>query len=208
MFSGVYTISVPPPTQTVTIPTAAPPPGTFTAPPSVSLFSDQGATICFTTNGGTPAATTPPNCNAGSTPYSGPITLFSTSTIKAIGTRAGYINSALFTGLYTITTPPVVIVIGSVEIRPAPGVSITDARVVNGHVSFSATTTQTTSAIATVVFKGSSMKYQSCGVIANGEATPHGLSWTTAATNQLVISTSSGLRPGEMLSIHLDCWTS
>jgi hypothetical protein len=201
IFSGLYTIDIV--QGPVATPTPAPAPGVFTGTITVSLFTaTTGATICYTTNG------TTPDCGAGSTIYTSPIVVSSTTTIKAIAALAGRTNSNVFTGLYTITAPPAVIVIGGVEIRPAPGVLITDARVINGHVSFAATSTGPTSSIATVFYKNTNLKYLSCAVVGNGEpAPPHGLTWSSTTNNTLVIATQNALQPGERLNVHIDCWT-
>lgn len=88
---------------TVAIPTASPVAGTYTSTQSVTLSTvTGGATICYTTNGTTPAATTPGTCDVGSTTYSGAITVSVTTTIKALGTLSGDINSGVATFVYTI----------------------------------------------------------------------------------------------------------
>jgi hypothetical protein len=67
--------------------------------------SPSTAAICWSTTG-TPAASTPGVCSAGTQMANGgSITFTSTSTLKAIGTLAGATNSAVATGVYTITTP-------------------------------------------------------------------------------------------------------
>jgi hypothetical protein len=100
------------------------------------------------------------------------------------------------------------IVVGGVQITPATNVTITDPRVVNGHVSFTLTTTTATTDLATVLFKNAKLKYLSCGVVPNGEATVHSLAWAATATyNALAITSRNALQPGETLNIHVDCWT-
>jgi hypothetical protein len=100
------------------------------------------------------------------------------------------------------------IVVGGVQITPTPTVTVTDPRVVNGHVAFTVTTTQATSNIATVLYKNSKLKYLSCSTVGNGEANAHGLSWAaTTSYNTVAITVQNALQPGEVLNIHVDCWT-
>src|SRR5207237_411381 len=88
--SGTYTIQVPAAT-----PALSPSGGTFTSSVTVTLTdSTPGATIYYTTDGSTPTTS--------STPYSGPITVTTTQTIKAIAAAPGYTTSAVASGTYTI----------------------------------------------------------------------------------------------------------
>jgi hypothetical protein len=95
-------------TPTVATPTASPVAGTYSSTQSVTLATTTaGAAICYTTNGSTPAATTAGTCDAGSTTYSGAITVSATTTIKALGTLSANTNSSVATFAYTITIPTV-----------------------------------------------------------------------------------------------------
>src|SRR5207237_1084324 len=87
-----------------TIPVPAAPPalspggGTFTSSVSVTLTdSTPGATIYYTTDGSTPTTS--------SAAYSGPITVTTTQTIKAIAVASGYTTSAVASATYTIQVP-------------------------------------------------------------------------------------------------------
>ncbi|HEY7648940.1 MAG TPA: chitobiase/beta-hexosaminidase C-terminal domain-containing protein [Methylomirabilota bacterium] len=84
------------------MPTFDPPPGTYGTSQSVTLAPDPDDSvevIYFTTDGQDP--TDPPT---GSTQtYSGPITVSTTTTIKAIASGADVFRSNVATGLYTIT---------------------------------------------------------------------------------------------------------
>jgi len=76
-------------------PTASPAAGTYTTTQSVTLSSaTSGASIYYTTNGSTP--TTSSNL------YSTPITVSTTSTIKAIAVKSGMTNSDVASFAYTI----------------------------------------------------------------------------------------------------------
>jgi len=91
--SGTYTIQVPAAT-----PALSPGGGTFTSSVAVTLTdSTPSATIYYTTNGSTPTTS--------STPYTGPITVATTQTIKAIAAAAGYTTSAVASATYTIQVP-------------------------------------------------------------------------------------------------------
>src|SRR5207244_10956224 len=79
-------------------PALSPSGGTFTSSITVTLTdSTPGATIYYTTNGSTPTTS--------STPYTGPITVTTTQTIKAIAVASGYTTSAVASGTYTIQVP-------------------------------------------------------------------------------------------------------
>ncbi len=89
----------------VSTPTFSPGAGTYTSTQSVVLASaTSGATVCWKI-GSAPSATTAGSCDAGSTPYSSPISVSTTETIFAIGTKAGLANSSVSSALYTISLP-------------------------------------------------------------------------------------------------------
>jgi hypothetical protein len=106
--SAAYTISI-----AVIPPTAPPPPvfapgaGTYTTAQSVVLTdADLGAAIYYTQDGSTPSAS--------STPYTGPILVSSSQTIKAIAVLAA-ISSAVSSSAYVFNAPP------PPTFAPAPG---------------------------------------------------------------------------------------
>jgi hypothetical protein len=80
----------------VATPTANPPAGTYTAVQSVTLTSTEGATIYYTTNGTAPTTS--------STQYSTPISISTTTTLKAFAVKEGMDNSGILTAAYTIQT--------------------------------------------------------------------------------------------------------
>lgn len=85
--------------QQAAIPTFNPAGGNFTSQQSVAISTTTpGATIYFTQDGSTPTT--------GSTVYTAPITVSSTTTLKAIATAAGYTTSAVGSATYTFGSPP------------------------------------------------------------------------------------------------------
>src|SRR5205085_4371188 len=91
--SAAYTIQVPAAT-----PVLSPASGTYTPSVSVTISdSTPGAAIYYTTDGSTPTTA--------STSYTGPISVTSTQTIKAIATAPGYTPSAVASAGYTIQVP-------------------------------------------------------------------------------------------------------
>ncbi|HZP59976.1 MAG TPA: chitobiase/beta-hexosaminidase C-terminal domain-containing protein, partial [Opitutaceae bacterium] len=95
-------------TYTITLPSAgapafSPAAGTYSSAQSVTITSaTSGASIRYTTDGSTPSET------AG-TVYSGPISISNTAsptTLKAIAYKAGFADSSVTSGIYTITTVP------------------------------------------------------------------------------------------------------
>ena len=88
--SATYTFN----TQTPT-PQFSPAAGTYTTTQTVTISdSTSGAVIYYTTDGSTPTT--------GSTKYAGPITVSSSTVIKAMATFSGLTNSNVATASYTI----------------------------------------------------------------------------------------------------------
>ena len=79
-------------------PTFAPPPGTYSSAQSVTISTTtSGASIHYTIDGSTPSST------AG-TPYSGPVSVSSSMTLKAVAFNPGMADSPVATASYTITS--------------------------------------------------------------------------------------------------------
>jgi hypothetical protein len=100
--SGGVTISG----NTVAMPSFSPGPNTYTDFVDVTLATTtSGASIRYTTNGTTPS-------DSVGNPYTPgtPVHITSTSTLKAIAYKSGMNNSAVNSGLYTITAPSLPIV--------------------------------------------------------------------------------------------------
>jgi hypothetical protein len=82
------------------VPIFSPAVGTYTTPQMVTLTdATKGAVIYYTTNGTTPSTS--------STKYTAAINVSSTTTIEATAVAAGYLNSIVASGTYTIHLPVV-----------------------------------------------------------------------------------------------------
>ena len=109
--SAPYTITSVP---TLAAPTFSPAaPASLVSPQTITISGPAGATLCYTL-GATPPPnpTTPGTCAAGSTTYTTGIVITGTTTLNALATQAGYSNSSVTSGVYTLTvatpvfTPP------------------------------------------------------------------------------------------------------
>jgi len=79
----------------VAMPTLSPAGGSFTSPPTVSMSTTTpSSTIRYTADGSTPTGS--------SLIYTGPLSLSTSTTLKAIATRTGWISSAVRSGSYTL----------------------------------------------------------------------------------------------------------
>ncbi len=73
----------------------------------------SGATMCFRTDGIAPTAPTPGTCGAGSTTYSGTFNLTGTTTVKALGTKSGMVNSGVLSSVYTFGSAVTITQVGT-----------------------------------------------------------------------------------------------
>ena len=92
-----------PATPTLATPTFSAGTGTYSGTQTVTISFPSGSSGCVGINT-MPTAATPGTCGAGSTNYTGPITVSSSETVNAIATQAGSANSATGTAAYTINT--------------------------------------------------------------------------------------------------------
>ncbi|HTQ53203.1 MAG TPA: chitobiase/beta-hexosaminidase C-terminal domain-containing protein [Bryobacteraceae bacterium] len=77
------------------LPVFNPPGGTYSAPQSVAISdSTPGAQIYYTTDGSTPTQS--------SIPYTGPVTVSASQTLKAVALASGYLPSSIGTATYAI----------------------------------------------------------------------------------------------------------
>ncbi|MBS0618131.1 MAG: chitobiase/beta-hexosaminidase C-terminal domain-containing protein, partial [Spirochaetes bacterium] len=88
-------------------PTYSPTAATYGVAQNITISTTTpGALICYTTSGATPACSAVPACTTG-TAYASVVNIALTATLKAIACKAGYIDSGVASGVYTIdTTPP------------------------------------------------------------------------------------------------------
>jgi hypothetical protein len=125
-------------------PRFSPQSGTYTSSQSVSITdATSGASIYYTTNGTTPTTS--------STLYSGPITVASTETIKAMAAASGYSNSAVATATFTIAASAPVFSPKAGTYTSAQSVSITDA---TSGASIYYTTNGTTPTTSSTLYSG------------------------------------------------------
>lgn len=83
--------------EVTSTPTFSPAGGSYSSAQSVIITcATSGATIRYTTDGSTPTSSSPV--------YSGPITVSSTTTLKAYATASGMIDSAVASATYTISS--------------------------------------------------------------------------------------------------------
>lgn len=94
--TAVYTIN-----GAVATPTFSPVAGSYSGTQSVTLLSTAGATLCYTIDGSTPTANGSGTCTHGTT-YSGPISVSLSETVKAVGSKSGFTDSAVGSAAYTI----------------------------------------------------------------------------------------------------------
>jgi hypothetical protein len=100
-FPSTVTCTSSAPEAAAAAPVFSPQGGTYGAARTVSLTSaTPGATIFYTTD------TNAPMTGGGVTEYTGPISVTSTTTLKAIAIADGFSASQISTAAYTITAPP------------------------------------------------------------------------------------------------------
>lgn len=157
--------------STVATPTFSPAGGTYGSTQSVTITTaTAGATICYRTDGTDPSAPTPGTCGAGSTTYSGPVNVSSTSTLKAIGTKSDMTNSSVASATYTIdTTAPTVS--STTPADAATGIARnTTIQVVFSEAMNTSTISTTTSTTCTGSLQVSADSFTTC--VAMTSATP------------------------------------
>jgi hypothetical protein len=107
---------------TTATPVISPNGGTFSASQAVTVSSaTQSATIYYTVDGSTPTPA--------STQYTGPITISADSTLKAIASAPGYLQSSVSSAVFTFTTqtPAVTLAPAAGTYRAAQTVTLSDA---------------------------------------------------------------------------------
>jgi hypothetical protein len=118
----------------VEMPAFSPGAGTYSSTQSVTISSStNGASIRYTTDGSTPTSSS-------GTVYSGPVTVSSTSTLKAIAYKSGMTDSAVATAAYTINVAQV----AAPSFSPAAGTYTTGQTVTISSATSGATIRYTT----------------------------------------------------------------
>jgi glucose/arabinose dehydrogenase len=113
----------------VAAPTFSPAPGTYSSAQSVTIATTtSGASIRYTTDGSTPTST------AG-TVYSGPITVSSTTTLKAIAYASGMSNSNVTSATYTFSTAPAKIAVPGASVLASADDGNVPANTVDGSLA-------------------------------------------------------------------------
>ncbi len=123
---------------TVATPSFSPGGGSYSSTQTVTISTATSlAVLCYTTDGSTPTESGH-LCSGGTTStYSTPISVATTQTVKAIGTKATYTDSAVGSAAYTISASHAMAVVGTPWLCGANSVSFIN------HVTCSGTATTT-----------------------------------------------------------------
>jgi hypothetical protein len=118
---------------TVATPTMSPVAGSYLGIQSVTISTvTAGSTIYYTTDGSTPTT--------GSTLYSGPVSVASSETLKALAVHAGDTNSAIASAAYVIGNSPAAVNLataGNYRILSESGISDTSGSAITGQMAVS-----------------------------------------------------------------------
>lgn len=87
-------------------PTCSPGAGNYASTQTVTLTSPQSQSMCYRTDGTNPSSNGSGSCSAGSTLYSGTITVSASETILSIGMASGWTDSTVSSCVYTIGPLP------------------------------------------------------------------------------------------------------
>jgi Galactose oxidase-like, Early set domain/Chitobiase/beta-hexosaminidase C-terminal domain/Glyoxal oxidase N-terminus len=174
--SGVATATF---TIAAAVPVFSPKPTSYTSTQSVTISdSTAGAAIYYTANGTTP--TTSSNL------YTGPITVSSTVTIKAIAAAPGYSHSGVATALYTIAAIAPAFSPKAGTYTAAQSVSMTDA---TAGASIYYTTNGTKPTTSSTLYNGPIAVTTTQMVKAIAVATGYGNSSVTSAAYVIAVPT-------------------
>ena len=170
--SATYTIVV----SAAATPVFAPAGGAYSSVQLVTVTdSTPGAAIYYTTDGSTPTTS--------STAYSGPITVSSSETLKAVASASGYALSAVATAVYNLPAPNFSITGTAVSVAPGASTGNTSTITLNpsggftGVISLSCAVTVTPTAASDPA---------TCSIPASVT-----VSGSTAQTTTLTVNTTS-----------------
>jgi hypothetical protein len=175
--TATYTISASVPSTPVFSPAA----GTFSSAQSVTITSSGATTIYYTTDGTTPTTA--------STVYSGPVSITTTKTLKAIGVNSGG-SSPVTTGVYTISVPDFSITVAPSSVTVATNSTGTVTATIAAINSFTGTVTFTATGLPT----GATATFSPTSVADSGSTTVTltTASSTPAGTSTVTIKGTSG----------------
>ncbi len=147
--------------QQAATPAFQPAAGTYLGQTNVSITSTSGANIYYTTDGSTPTSA--------STPYTGPIPLSSSVTVKAIASGTGYADSNVVTAAYTIQLPAAITspTPGSVLLGPQVTFTWTAGSGATGYIFYLGTTVGGYDITSTGLITATSIEYSALPT--NGE---------------------------------------
>ena len=207
--TATYTIAAPAATPVFSV--AA---GTYASAQTVPISTTTaGSAIYFTTNGTTPTTS--------SSLYSGPITVSTTQTVRAIAVAANYTNSAVATATYTIKTQAAtpVFSVAAGSYASAQTVSITAATtgssiyfttngtaptasssLYSGPITVSATETLQAIAVA-ANYTNSSMASATYTITGSGGAAPTGIAYSNGFVGSKLKFNGSAALAGSSLQL-------
>jgi hypothetical protein len=139
-------------------PTFSPVAGTYAGAQTVAIGTALGGVICYNTTGA-PATNGTTGCAAGSTLYTGTVSVSSTEILYAVAGGTGYLDSAVSPASYTITTTtasaPIFSPSAGVVSNPTTVTASTSTSGCGGYIYFDTsstpTTNQTTYSVTTAV---------------------------------------------------------
>lgn len=156
--------------------------GTFSSPQTVTLSSStSSASIYYTLDGSTPTTS--------STPYTGPITIATDTTLNAIAVASGYIQSPVSTATFTFSnqTPPVSFSPPAGTYQSAQTVTLTDA---DANAKIYYTTDGSTPSASSSLYTGSIQVWSSETI--NAIAIDPALQNSNVATAAYVVQSGGG----------------
>jgi hypothetical protein len=191
--SATYTIGA----TVANTPSFSPAAGTYSSAQTVTISdATSGATIYYTTDG----VTTP---TTSSTAYTGPITVSSTETVKAIAVASGYTNSAVASATYTIslTTQSFSVAISPTSLTVQAGKSGTATVTVTPQGGFASAVTFSCSGLPS----GASCSFAPTSVTPSGAAASTTLTVTTTTASAALHRDGQPLLPLTALGAVLCC---
>ena len=161
--SAFFSVVVP---QTVATPTFSPNGGSFNGSLVVTISdTTPGTVLYYTLDGSAPTAA--------SAPYTGPITLTGTATVKVFGKLAGYSDSPVAAAIFTVLSAPTVTLTA-----PAEGASIAAP----GPVTLTATAASASATIVKVEF------FHGVTKIGQATASPYTMSWANVVAGSYTLT--------------------